>query len=132
MQESIQNYESVINNEFALLKDTPSNAIYETNKLTIVPRERSISNGKKTINLKPNEFRILYALIQNENIIHTRETLRKIMNPRTPYSDDNELNSYVSRLRKELRKLCEEEMIITYPLLGYQWKYPVKKFSREK
>lgn len=78
-----------------------------------------IKNNEKEVVLTKNEMIIFSYLLNNKERIVTRDELMTTLWNNDEYINDNALTVNISRLRKKLKELSEEEMIETRKGLGY-------------
>lgn len=78
-----------------------------------------VSNGNKTIELTKNEFKILHLLMENAGEIVTRDTIMIHLWDSESFIDDNTLTVNLTRIRKKLSQIGENDYIITKKGIGY-------------
>ena len=82
--------------------------------------ETTLTYQEQKIELTKNEFRILEILMENKEIVVSRETLMTKLWESDNYVDENTLSVNVNRLRKKLEALGLEEFILTKKGIGYR------------
>lgn len=89
-------------------------------KELILDTERlQIHNHDKTVDLTPNESRILAVLIRNENKVVSRTRLMRALWDDESFVDDNTLTVNVNRLRRKLEAIGLEDYVKTIKGEGY-------------
>lgn len=84
--------------------------------------ERTIESNGKVIELTRNEFKILCFMIQNKNRIISREEIMQYMWENENFVDDNTLTVNITRLRKKIGELGQNDLIRTRRGQGYIFK----------
>ena len=79
----------------------------------------TLSYGDRTIELSKNEYRILYALMQNKGKVVSREKLMEALWQTDCYVDENTLTVNIGRLRKKLTGIGLDDFIATKFGVGY-------------
>lgn len=77
-----------------------------------------ITYGGQTLDLSKNEVKILYYLFLNKNHVVTKDSLIEYLWENKYYVDENILNVNLSRLRRRLKELGAENLIVTVPKKG--------------
>ncbi|MEG0167280.1 MAG: response regulator transcription factor [Ruthenibacterium sp.] len=79
--------------------------------------------GEQSLDLTTAEFRLLCLLMQNPNIILSKEKiLEKLWDCDGNYVDDNTLAVYVRRLRMKIEtNPSDPQMLLTVRGMGYKW-----------
>ncbi|MEG1926486.1 MAG: response regulator transcription factor [Ruthenibacterium sp.] len=79
--------------------------------------------GEQSLDLTTAEFRLLHLLMQNPNIILSKEKiLEKLWDCDGNYVDDNTLAVYVRRLRMKIEtNPSDPQMLLTVRGMGYKW-----------
>lgn len=91
-------------------------------ELTFCFEEMQVKAGEEDIALSKTELKLLQILVENKNIILSRETLiDKIWTGGAEYVDENALSVTVNRLRSKLGKSGEGYLQTVYGK-GYVWK----------
>lgn len=111
-----------VNALFRRVSAESSTLIYDDGKLQVDKEKRIVKLREGEINLTPNEFDILYALISNKGRVLSREQLID----RVFGLDFNGLDRTIDVHIKNLRKKIEDdtkapEYIITVTKLGYKF-----------
>ena len=111
-----------VNALFRRVSAESSTLIYDDGKLQVDKEKRIVKLREGEINLTPNEFDILYALISNKGRVLSREQLID----RVFGLDFNGLDRTIDIHIKNLRKKIEDdtkapEYIITVTKLGYKF-----------
>lgn len=82
--------------------------------------DASLSFQGERLELTKNELKILQTLFENSTRIVSREMLMTKLWESDAYVDENTLSVNVNRLRKKLRTIGLEKMILTKKGIGYQ------------
>ena len=88
--------------------------------LTLSLSNYSVSCGGHTINLGPKEFDILHILMSNPNIIVSKEDLLLKVWGALSDAEDNNVEVYISFLRKKLLHIGSKTVITTVRKVGYR------------
>ncbi|MCQ2460870.1 MAG: response regulator transcription factor [Clostridia bacterium] len=80
----------------------------------------TVSCGKNSINLGPKEFDILKILMSNPNIIVSKEDLLVKVWGALSDAEDNNVEVYISFLRKKLAHIKSKTVIATVRKVGYR------------
>lgn len=97
-----------------------SNLCYED--LTLIPSERTLSSGKKTLRLSKRETALMEYLLKNPETIIPRELVfSHVWGPGSEVEDGN-LDNYIYFLRKRLKMLESKTEIETVHRTGYRLK----------
>ncbi|WP_156856009.1 response regulator transcription factor [Oceanobacillus sp. AG] len=80
---------------------------------------REVSRGEVQIDLTPREFDLLVCLLQNKNIVLTREQLIEQVWGFDYYGDTNVVDVYIRYLRQKVDKGFEAAVIQTVRGVGY-------------
>lgn len=91
---------------------------YEDIKLNL--SNYTLESDNKSINLGPKEFEIMRLLISSPNIIVPKEDLLIKIWGAEASVEDNNVEVYISFLRKKLAKLTERVQISTVRKIGYR------------
>ena len=87
--------------------------------LSVDAQRRTVSRGGKDISLLPKEFTILEYLIRNQGIVISREKLEdQIWNYEFTGSSNN-IDSYMSRIRKKIDG--ENQTKLLHTIRGVGW-----------
>ncbi len=96
--------------------------IYRFGDLTFCFEEMQVRRGSEEIPLSRTELKLLQILVENRNIILSREKLiDRIWTEGTEYVDENALSVTVNRLRTKLREGGDGHLQTVYGK-GYIWK----------
>lgn len=87
--------------------------------LRVNPSAREVSRGEVQIDLTPREFDLLVCLLQNKNIVLTREQLIEQVWGFDYYGDTNVVDVYIRYLRQKVDKGFETAVIQTVRGVGY-------------
>ncbi len=87
--------------------------------LTLDLQNATLCCDEKSCILSRNEFIILKILMQSVNSIVSRDTLMNELWQNEEYVDDNTLSVNVTRLRKKISDLGQQDIIQTRKKLGY-------------
>ncbi|MDT3252444.1 winged helix-turn-helix domain-containing protein [Serratia sp. root2] len=91
----------------------------------------SVNDPGNSIPLLKPTGRLLSLFVRNNNLLITREQLlNDVWEDYGLKASNNNLNNYISGLRKSLSQLGEEELLITYPRQGF--KFMAKNIHREE
>ena len=77
-----------------------------------------ISAHGKTLELSKNEVKILYCLFLNKGHVVSKDSLIEYLWENKFYVDENILNVNLSRLRRRLKEIGLQDLIITVPKQG--------------
>ncbi|WP_261437485.1 winged helix-turn-helix domain-containing protein [Serratia proteamaculans] len=78
-------------------------------------------SSSKILLLKPTA-RLLSLFVRNNNLLVTREQLlNDVWEDYGLKASNNNLNNYISGLRKSLAQLGEDEILVTYPRQGFKF-----------
>ncbi len=83
----------------------------------------NISTNEKSINLTAKEFEIMKLLMSNINIVVTKDELISKIWGYDSDAEDNNVEVYISFLRKKLKFLKSDVNIVTLRKLGYKLEY---------
>ncbi|MGI5891778.1 MAG: response regulator transcription factor [Bacillota bacterium] len=94
-----------------------------SNGITVSLPESRVFKGTSKIELTTAEYRLLCLLMQNPNMVLTREIiLNRLWDNSGSFIDDNTLSVYVRRLRSKIEDDPEKPMfLLTIRRLGYKW-----------
>ncbi len=107
-----------------VLKNTGKDTleIYRFGDLTFCFEKMQIRKGEEEIDLSKTEWKLLQLLVENKNMILTREKLiDRIWTDGEEYVDENALSVAVGRLRRKLKENGEGHLQTVYGK-GYVWK----------
>lgn len=95
-----------------------NNVLYNEDECTLA----HIDNATTKIALLKPSARLLSLFIRNNNILLLRDKLlNEVWVEHGLKASNNNLNNYVSGLRKSLAQFGEEELIVTYPRQGFKF-----------
>ncbi|HHX69453.1 MAG: response regulator transcription factor [Miniphocaeibacter sp.] len=83
----------------------------------------NISTAEKSINLTAKEFEIMKLLMSNVNIVVTKDELISKIWGYDSDAEDNNVEVYISFLRKKLKFIKSKVSIVTLRKLGYKLEY---------
>ena len=91
--------------------------------LSIHTLEARVYKGNEEILLTSAEYKLLLILIQNENIVLSRnQILEKLWDVTYDFINDNTLTVYIKRLREKIEdNSSDPKFIITVRGMGYKW-----------
>lgn len=91
--------------------------------LSIHTLEARVYKGDEEILLTSAEYKLLLILIQNENIVLSRnQILEKLWDVTYDFINDNTLTVYIKRLREKIEdNSSDPKYIITVRGMGYKW-----------
>lgn len=92
--------------------------------LSIHTLQARVYKGDKEVLLTSAEYKLLLILIQNENIVLSRnQILEKLWDVTYDFINDNTLTVYIKRLREKIEDdSSNPKFIITVRGMGYKWK----------
>ena len=101
----------------------PEQIELQSNGITVKLQESRVWKDNHDIELTTAEYRLLCMLIQNPNIVLTRELiLNRLWDGKGSFVDDNTLSVYVRRLRSKIEDDPENPtFLLTIRRLGYKW-----------
>lgn len=79
--------------------------------------------NNQELNLKTKEFDLLKCFIQYPNKVFTKANLYQSVWGEDYYGDDNTISVHMSRLRREIAKHTDREIIQTIWGVGFKYKY---------
>lgn len=88
--------------------------------LSLRPAEAKIMLNDRELDLSKTELQILVVLFENMGNFVSRDTIMLRLWNTDSFIDDNTLSVNIARLRKKLRGLCEDEIILSKKLVGYK------------
>lgn len=95
---------------------------YHFGDLMFCFEDMQIKKGEEEINLSKTELKLLQLLVENKNVILSREKLTdRIWTDGAEYVDENALSVTVGRLRSKLKENGEGHLQTVYGK-GYVWK----------
>jgi len=106
-----------------LLKRTSQNSMQdiELGGLVVKYRERLVlTDGKKAV-LTPKEFDLLYYLLQNKNLVLTRDQLLSAVWGWDYFGDDRTVDTHIKCLRSKIGDYGK--YIVTVRKVGYKFEY---------
>jgi Response regulators consisting of a CheY-like receiver domain and a winged-helix DNA-binding domain len=94
-----------------------------SNHITVRLAEGRVLKNGREIDLTAAEYRLLCLLMQNPDIILTREViLNRLWDDNGSFVDNNTLSVYVSRLRSKIENDPENPaFLVTVRSMGYKW-----------
>ncbi len=94
-----------------------------SNNITVKLMEGRVLKGDTEIELTAAEYRLLCLLMQNPNIVLTREViLDRLWDNNGSFIDDNTLSVYVKRLRNKIEDTPGNPCyLLTVRRMGYKW-----------
>lgn len=82
----------------------------------------SVKDTGNSLSLLKPTARLLSVFVRNNNLLITREQLlNDVWEDYGLKASNNNLNNYISALRKSLHQFGEEELLITYPRQGFKF-----------
>ncbi len=107
----------------------PANRIYEFGSFRLDPAEHVCLRGSEPVSLRPKEFALLVALVQNHGHVLTKDELLKGVWA-DQFVEEGNLNRHISSLRKALGETPGElQFVETVPKVGYRFVAPVKEIG---
>jgi two-component system response regulator MprA len=104
----------------ALLRRSAADPAVAVGDLRLDPVRHTVSNRDREVPLTPTEFRLLATLVARpESVIRRRELVRAAW-PEGAVVHDNTLDQYIARLRRKLREIEGQAMIVTAHGVGYR------------
>lgn len=101
-------------------KNTISNHILKAKDVTLNIMSREVKRGNKVIELRNNEFKILFLLMKRKNtVVSKTEIIDYVWNP-DYFIDPNILNVTIYNLRKKIETSEKEKIITTVRGIGYK------------
>lgn len=102
---------------------SPEQIELHSNHITVKLSESRVLKDDQEIDLTAAEYRLLCLLMQNPDIVLTREViLNKLWDGSGSFVDDNTLSVYVRRLRNKIENEPENPaFLLTVRRLGYKW-----------
>ncbi len=106
----------------AKLSDTVQTEL-RSNGITVSLQESRVFKEEREIELTTAEYRLLCLLMQNPNMVLTRDIiLNRLWDKSGSFIDDNTLSVYVRRLRIKIEDGPENpNFLLTIRRLGYKW-----------
>lgn len=106
----------------AKLSDTAPIELRSNGIIVSLPESRVFKEASE-IELTTAEYRLLCMLMQNPNMVLTRDViLNRLWDSNGSFIDDNTLSVYVRRLRSKIEDDSENPMfLLTMRRLGYKW-----------
>lgn len=101
-----------------------SDAVLQSNGITIKYLENQVICNGETLELIGNEYKLLILFMQHPNIVLSRQMiLDRLWDDKGNFVDDNTLSVYVRRLRNKIEDNPDHpSKILTVRGVGYQWK----------
>lgn len=104
---------------------------YEFGPFCLDPAEYALLRDGEPVVLRPKEFAVLIALVENHGHILTKDELLKRVWP-DQFIEEGNLNRQISTLRKVLGETSDEALYIeTVPRIGYRFVAPVKEIGNQ-
>ena len=107
----------------AILKRTSqSNQDHESlnfDEIKIDTSQKKAFRGERRLNLGPTEFKILFFLLKNKQKVFSREQILNKIWPNQVNVEIRTVDVHIRRLRKELNKNGEKDLIRTVRSAGY-------------
>jgi two-component system response regulator MprA len=104
----------------ALLRRSAADPAVAVGDLRLDPIRHTVSSRDREVPLTPTEFRLLATLVARpESVIRRRELVRAAW-PEGAVVHDNTLDQYIARLRRKLREIEGQAMIVTAHGVGYR------------
>ena len=107
----------------AILKRTSqSNQDHESlnfDEIKINTSQKKAFRGERRLNLGPTEFKILFFLLKNKQKVFSREQILNKIWPNQVNVEIRTVDVHIRRLRKELNKNGEKDLIRTVRSAGY-------------
>jgi len=106
-----------------LLKRTSQNSMQdmELGGLVIKYRERLVLTDDKKAILTPKEFDLLYYLLQNKNLVLTRDQILSAVWGWDYFGDDRTVDTHIKCLRSKIGEYGK--YIVTVRKVGYKFEY---------
>ncbi|MEG0855752.1 MAG: response regulator transcription factor [Terrisporobacter sp.] len=100
-----------------------SKKVLKYGDLSVHTLEARVYKGSEEVYLTSVEYKLLLILIQNENIVLSRnQILEKLWDVTYDFINDNTLTVYIRRLREKIEtEVSNPKHIITVRGLGYKW-----------
>lgn len=93
--------------------------VLQIGELSVNKSSREINRGDKQIELTPREFDLLVYLLENKNIVLTRDQLIEQVWGFDYYGDTNVVDVYIRYLRQKIDKGFDSKYIQTVRGVGY-------------
>src|SRR5215203_6167272 len=111
------------------VRSRPAKPLYEFGPFRLDPSEHALLRDGEPVPLRPKEFAVLLALVENHGHVLTKDELLKAVWPDQSVEEGN-LNRQVSTLRGVLGETPDELMYIeTVPRIGYRFVAPVREIQ---
>jgi two-component system response regulator MprA len=94
----------------------------EPGVLRLDPARHALSDGERSVDLTPTEYRLLARLMSSPGEVVRRASLVAAAWPMGAVVSDNTLDSYLRRLRIKVRDLNADHEIRTARGIGYSWR----------
>lgn len=88
--------------------------------LTVDSAGRTVKIGAEKLNLTPKEIDLLICLLQNKNVVQSREKLLSTVWKYDYYGDERTVDTHIKMLRKSLGPIYREN-IVTVRGVGYKF-----------
>ena len=88
--------------------------------LVMNPAVHAVSVGDRTATLTPTEYRLLAKLAAHRNEVVRRRELTAAAWPDGAIVHDNTLDAYAARIRRKLRGLGSDDVLVTVHGVGYR------------
>lgn len=97
----------------------------KSNGIVIILDENKVMKENRLVELTGSEYRLLYLLMQNPNMILTRTLmLDRLWDESGSFVDDNTLSVYIRRLRSKIEDDPQTPAcILTVRGVGYKWNH---------
>jgi two-component system response regulator RegX3 len=94
-----------------------------SNDITIEPFYNRVLKNGRPLALTAAEYRLLFLLMKNPNIVLSRETiLDRLWDGNGEFVDDNTLSVYIRRLRSKIEDDPDHpQRLLTIRGVGYKW-----------
>jgi two-component system response regulator MprA len=104
----------------AVLRRSGSDGAIEAGGLRLDPLAHAVSDGTRSVQLTPTEFRLLARLLSRPGEAVRRRDLVRAGWPHGAFVRENTLDAYVARLRRKLKDLDGAPEITTIHGVGYR------------
>lgn len=105
----------------------PARRLYEFGPFRLDPAEHVLLRDGEPVALRPKEFAVLVALVENHGHVLTKDELLKGVWPGQLVEEGN-LNRQISTLRRALGETSDEPQYVeTIPKVGYRFVAPVRE-----
>ena len=105
----------------------PAKRLYEFGPFRLDPAEHLLLRDGEPVPMRPKEFAVLLALVENHGHVLTKDELLKGVWP-GQFVEEGNLNRHISSLRRALGESSgEPQYIETVPKVGYRFVAPVRE-----